>query len=180
MRFSIDYTIDVGDATLSSSEIIAEIDKHRDELNALGDVGGITGELVLKFGERAAAGEYNDPILRLVSKWLGKVTWVIAADTETVALRNSEHCYAFVPTGDGVEISFFEGDEAEIEEYVIEPTNVRLEEFVAESIKVGERLTDLVAALDESQLTSSEDCKDLVSALSEAREAWRKHERKRR
>jgi hypothetical protein len=89
-----------------------------------------------------------------------------------VALRNSEQCFAFVPAGESVEISFFTGSETEIEDYILEPTTVRLEAFVTESLKAADTLVALVRGLDATLLHSNEDCKDLMTSLSEAQKAW--------
>ena len=63
---------------------------------------------------------------------------------------DSEHCFAFVPTGDGVEISFYVGTESEIEDYVLEPFTVPLEAFVEQSLVMGQRMLDVVRVLDAS------------------------------
>lgn len=173
MKFALDYTAEVGDDVLASATLLEQLDQHRETLT---DVSAIDGGLSLVLDGKAAEADYSDPLLRLVDGWLRKVPWVIAGDTETVALRNSEHCFAFVPAGDGVEVSFFEGDEAEIEEYIIAPTNVRLEEFAAESMKLGQRVLDMIKQIDPDLLTSNEDCKDLAASLDEASKAWHDYE----
>jgi hypothetical protein len=89
-----------------------------------------------------------------------------------VALRNSEQCFAFVPAGESVEVSFFTGSETEIEDYILEPTTVRLEAFVLESLNAGEQLVALVRGLGPSLITDNEDCKDLLLSLTEAQKAW--------
>lgn len=170
MKFKIDCKIEVGSSTLAPEALAEQVAEHGD---ALKDISSLEGELVLSFdGEAYERMSYSDPILRLAGVWLRKVPWVISGDTETVALRNSEHCFAFVPAGNAVEISFFQGDEAGIEEYVLEPTNVRLDDFAEESIRLGKAMVALVRAVDASLLDTNEDCKDLVASLDEATTAW--------
>lgn len=174
MKFALDLKLAVGDTEMPVSALIDNLNAHRDSLP---DVSELEGELVLTFNGKSKVGtEYSDPALRLVGGWLQKVPWVISGDTETVALRNSEHVYAFVPAGNGVEISFFEGDEAEIEEYVLDPTNVLLEDFAEQSIALGERMIQLVKAIDPELMQTNEDCKDLQRSLDEATTAWHDHQ----
>ncbi len=173
MKFAIDCQIEVGDTLVPSATLLDQLDDLRDDL---GDVNLLEGKLVLTFdGQEGASAEYTDPIYRLVDGWLRKVQWIMAGDTETVVLRNSEHCFALVPAGTAVEISFFEGDAAEIEEYVLEPTNVLLTDYIQESIRFGEQVIGLIQALDSELLENNEDCKDLSRSLGEATTAWKKH-----
>ena len=46
----------------------------------------------------------------------------------------------FVPLGDTVELSLFEGSESEVERYIIEPQTVKLADFVQTSIAMGETM----------------------------------------
>ena len=173
MKFNLDFKIDLEDGELMLTDALAKVDEHRDSLK---DPASWSGQLVITVNNDEMPADYDDPTIRLAAGWLRKVPWVISGDTETVALRNSEQCFAFVPTGDGVEISFFEGSEAEIEEYVFEPTNVMLDDFAKQSIGVGERVLELVRSVDESLLQEDEDCKDLVISLEEAQKAWHDYE----
>jgi len=112
----------------------------------------------------------------LADQWVRKLSWVIGGDTETVALRNSEHCFAFVPTGDSVEFSFFAGTESEIEDYVIEPMNVRLESLATQAVKICENLLEVIQKVDPNLFESDEDCKDLVVSLDEGKKAWHRYQ----
>jgi hypothetical protein len=47
-----------------------------------------------------------------------------------------------------------------------------LEAFVTESLKAADTLVALVRGLDATLLHSNEDCKDLMTSLSEAQKAW--------
>jgi hypothetical protein len=173
MKFSLDFRILVGDEGVDAGTVSSQLDEHRD---TLADIGGVEGAIVVKLdGEETCADQY-DPLLRLADQWVRKIPWVVAGDTETVPLRNSEHCFAFVPAGESVEFSFFLGSELEIEEYVVEPTTVRLETFANESIRLAERLLELVRAVNPELLDSSEDCRDLSASLEEGRKAWRDYQ----
>jgi hypothetical protein len=57
----------------------------------------------------------------------------------------------------------------------LEPTTVRLEVFVSESIRIGESLMAVIKAVDANLIQSNEDCKDLVTSLSEAKRTWRQY-----
>ena len=173
MKFALEFTLDAGDESLDSASFLKEIDTHRGDVS---DISLLEGRILVRFDGKDVCGDYSDPMVRLADQWLRKLPWIIGGDTETVALRNTEHCFAFVPAGESVEISYFLGSETEIEEYVVDPTTVRLEAFVNESIKVGERLVEIVRAVDSGLLTSNEDVKDLQTSLAEAKRSWREHQ----
>jgi hypothetical protein len=173
MKFTLDAHIDSGDSAICAADFLQRVDALRDQVT---DPSLHEGRLVLSFDGDEALKEYSDPIVRLMDGWLRKLPWIIGGDTETVALRNSEQCFAFVPAGESVEVSFFTGSETEIEDYILEPTTVRLDAFIAESFACAESLVALLQALDASLLTSNEDCKDLVTSLTEAKRAWHDHQ----
>jgi len=173
MEFALRPKISVDDEQVDASVVSSDAERFREQL---GDLSYLEGRLEIALGSRTLDGDYSDPIVRLLWKWLNKVPWIISGDTETFALRNSEHCYAFVPTAGNVEVSFFEGTEAEIEDYVIEPFNVPLEQFVKASLAAGERVVEVVRALAPELLDNNEDCKDLLVNLDEARKAWHDYE----
>jgi hypothetical protein len=178
MKLKIDFRARSADSaqTISSAELLSSPAAHRD---AIGDVGAMKGAIILQ-DEADAALDVYDPLLRLTERWVSKVSWVIGGDTETVAHRDSEHCFAFVPAGDGVEISFYVGTESEIEDYIIEPFTVGLEGYVTQSIALGDNVLSLVRSLDPDALDANEDCRDLKRNLDEAREAWKEYKRQRR
>ncbi len=173
MKVSLDFSIRVDDVAVPSKTLLAEPEKYREAINANGALEGAV--LVELDGERHC-GEYFDPLLRLGAQWIRRLPWVLAGDTETVAFRDSEHCFGFVPTGDSVELSFFVGSSAEVEEYVVEPSLVRLDAFVKESLSLCERLVEAVRALSPSLVEEDEECRDLIASLAEAKEAWRTHQ----
>ena len=145
-------------------------------LEELGDIRYVEGRIHASFDDKPIAAEYEEPILRLVNQWVRRLQWIIGGDTESIAFRNSEECYGFVPLGDTVELCLFEGSESEVERYIIEPQTVRLADFVQTSIEMGETMLAIVKASDASLLDSDEDCKELVSDLEEARRAWKDFE----
>ncbi len=169
MNFNIDYHVDVGDEQIPSTVVAANIEQHNEALN---DVAAVTADLALTIGDDVKMGDFSDPIVRLAGIWVQKVVWVIAGDTETVALRNSEQCFAFVPTGKSVAMSFYDGDEGEIENYIIEPVTIPLDTYVEASFTFAEHVLALVKDVNTSALAEDEDCQDLVSNLKEAKEAW--------
>lgn len=177
MKFALDYRFRVGDDAVMLSSVVKAIDSYKDRLK---EIAKLEGELVIVQNGTEQPSDYSDPAMRLVGGWIRKLPWIVGGDTETVALRNSEQCYAFVPTGDGVEISFFTGSEAEVEEYVFEPITVRLDLFANESLQLAERIVKMVRALAPQLLETDEDCRDLLASLDEARNAWRDYQLHRR
>jgi hypothetical protein len=145
-------------------------------LEELGDIRYVEGRIHASFDDKPVAVEYEEPLLRLVNQWVRRLQWIIGGDTESIAFRNSEECYGFVPLGDTVELCLFEGSESEVERYIIEPQTVKLADFVQASIQMGETMLAIVKSSDESLLGSDEDCKELVSDLEEARRAWKDFE----
>ena len=145
-------------------------------LDDLDDIRYVEGRIQASFDDTPIEASYEEPILRLVNQWVRRLQWIIGGDTESIAFRNSEECYGFVPLGDTVELSLFEGSESEVERYIIEPQTVKLADFVQTSIEMGETMLAVVKACDESLLESDEDCKELVSDLEEARRAWKDFE----
>ena len=175
MKFSLDALFDAqADGTLvPSGALVAQLQEGRPLAE---DVVATCGRIALVVDGEDVFGEHADPVVRLVDSWLRKLPWVISGDTETVALRNSEQCFAFVPAAESVEISFFHGSEAEIEEYVTEPLNCRLDVFVRESLAMGQRVLDVVRTVDAELLQANEDCRDLQTSLDEAKRAWHDYE----
>ena len=169
MKFTLEAHLDSGESTVTAAQFLARIDALRSEVT---DISLHEGHLLLGFDDEEPCDDYADPIVRLMDGWLKKLPWIIGGDTETVALRNSEQCFAFVPAGESVEISFFTGSETEIEDYILEPTTVRLDAFVNESLNAAESLVAVIRALDPALPTSNEDCKDLLTSLTEAQKAW--------
>ena len=172
MNFELDYKIVVDDEPIDSATILANLDGYREGLT---DILSWEGSLIVTMDGKIQGEEISDPILRMADQWVRKIPWILGGDTETVAFRDSEHCYAFIPAGDSVEFSLFSGTESEIDEYVIEPFTVRMAEFCTETLKMCEGLLELAGKIDEA-LLETEDCKELQSSLDESRKAWREHQ----
>jgi hypothetical protein len=173
MNFELDTKIVIGDEAKDASTVLSHLDEHR---AALADISAVLGSVVARIDGTEYGAELRDPIVRLVDQWVRKLPWVLGGDTEAVAFRNSEHCYAFVPAGDAVEFSHFAGSESEVEDYLLDPTTVRLDAFATQTMKMGERVLELVRSLDANLLTSNEDCRDLGTSLEEGRKAWREYQ----
>jgi len=173
MKVALDFRIRVGEALVDPKAILAKPEAFRDQIMA---EPLIEGAILLVLDGVARGDELVDPIFRLCSQWIRKLPWVLGGDTETLAYRNSEHCAGFVPAGDSVEVSLFQGTENEVEEYVVDPTTVRIDVFAKESIGLVERLVALARVLSPALLESNEDCKELVASLEEGRRAWRDHQ----
>ena len=173
MKFALEFTLDTDGNMVDSASFLKNVDSHRGQSDAISQ---LEGRLIVRLDGADVCGEYSDPIVRLIDQWLRKLPWIIGGDTETVALRNSERCFAFVPAGESVEFSYFQGSETEVEEYVVEPSTMRLEVFVNETIRVGDRLVEIIRALDAKLPDNNEDCRDLMTSLGEAKRAWRDYQ----
>jgi hypothetical protein len=177
MKFLLQHRIRVGDDLKPVSELVANVEQYRAELE---DPSSWEGALIPTLDKNSYCEDLIDPILRLADQWIRKLPWIVSGDTETVQYRTSEHCFAVLPAGEGVEFSIYVGAEMEVEDYVLEPTTVRLDQFAAESIRIVEELVKLVEAVDPDLLESNDDAKELVSSLAEGRKAWRDHQLKNR
>ncbi|MEE8408665.1 MAG: hypothetical protein V3T05_03575 [Myxococcota bacterium] len=173
MKFELDLKLLIGEEAVDTDTFLAKLENNREEI---ADIGDLEGAIVVRIDGRESCGEYFDPILRLTDQWLRKIPWILGGDTETVAFRNSEHCFGFVPAGEAVEFSFFVGSETEIEEYVVEPTTIRLQTFTSETLRVAERLLEVIRAIDPEYLEAHEDCRELCSSLEDGRKAWHDYE----
>ena len=168
MKFSLDYTVSVDGRAIDSKALLADVHSLQ---NILVDGAALEGALLVHVEGKQLPAEYEEPLVRLVHLWVGKLPWVIGGDTETVALRNSAECFAFVPTGDGVEVSFYAGDDAAVEDYILEPTIVRLDMFVEESLRMAESLLQFLGRLSPAA-SVNEDVQDLKMSFDEAKKAW--------
>lgn len=173
MKVALDYRIRVDEAAVDSKTFAANLDVYREKLATAPT---IEGAIVVLLDGEPHCEEYFDPLLRLGAQWIRKLPWILGGDTETVAFRDSEHCFGFVPAGDSVELSFFAGSETEVEEYIVEPATVRLDAFAKESIRLCERLIELVQAVHPALLDSNDDARELVTSLEEGRNAWRDYQ----
>jgi len=169
MQFAISYKIEVNDEFIEPSDLVTNVEKWHDEL---GDMAYLEAQISLHMGDNVTVIEPTDPIIRLTESWLQKLPWILAGDTETIPMRNSAHCFAFIPAGTAVQLSFFEGDESEIEEYIVQPTNILLTEFAKGVIGLGQSVLETIKHIDEGLLVSHSDCKELSVALSEAEKSW--------
>ena len=127
MKLQLDFELELNDQPVAGEVVVGDVGSYQD---ALSDIISEQGRILFSVDGKGESGEYDEPLLRLVGQWLRKLQWIITGDTETIAFRNSEQCFAFVATVGGVEVSLFEGTELEVEEYIIEPVSVRLETFV--------------------------------------------------
>ena len=173
MKLQLDFELELNDQPVAGEVVVGDLGTYKDSLS---DIVTEQGRILLQVDGKGDCGDYEEPLLRLVGQWLRKVQWIITGDTETIAFRNSEQCFAFVSTAGGVEVSLFEGTELEVEEYIIEPLTMRLETFVMASIAMGERMLKLVEAVDPALLESDEDCRDLKNDLDESKKAWHNFE----
>ncbi len=173
MNIKLTYQLDLDDGLLSAEELGSNLDQH---VSKLSDLLREEGRVVVLIDDKDSCPDYSDPIIRLVDQWVRKVTWVISGDTETLALRNSQQCFAFVPSGGAIELSFFDGTELEVDEYVLEPVNIRLEDLVGQTLDIAENLSTVISAVDTSLFESDDDCSDFKRNLEELRKTWHDHE----
>jgi hypothetical protein len=177
MNFAINFKVDVDDALVGSSTVIENIADYRE---SLGELAYWQGNLVVSFGGEDNELDFSEPLVRLAGGWLRKIPWLIGGDTETLALRNSAQCFAFVPTGSAIEVSFFDGDESEIEDYVVQPNTAPIDQFVEASLGFGRQVIAMIDAFDSSLMGSDDDCLDLAKSVGEATSSWRESQLKQR
>jgi len=173
MNIKLTYELDLDDGQLSADELGSNLDQH---LSKLSDVLREEGRVIVLVDDKDVCTDYSDPIIRLVDQWVRKVTWVISGDTETLALRNSQQCFAFVPSGGAIELSFFDGTELEVENYLLEPVNIRLDDLVDQSLGMADNLYKVITSVDSSLFESDDDCSDFKRNLEELRKTWHDHE----
>ena len=173
MNFELDTKILIGDEAVNASTVISNIEQHR---AGFADISTVLGTVVARIDGTEYGAELRDPIVRLVDQWVRKLPWVLGGDTEAVAFRNSEHCFAFVPAGDAIEFSHFAGSESEVEDYLLDPTTVRLDAFATQTLRMGERILEFIQKIDAGLLSTNDDCRDLQASIDEGRKAWREYQ----
>ena len=173
MKLLLSYQLDLDDGPLSAEELESNLEGN---LARLSEIVSEEGRVVVIVDGEDVCGDYSEPLIRLVDQWLRKVNWLISGDTETLPFRNSEQCFGFVPTGKGVEFSFYDGTELEIEEYIVEPVLFHLERLVLESVALGERVETLLTQVNPELVIIDSDCADLKRALEELKASWRNHQ----
>ena len=170
MKFSLDFFVDVDGSPLSSSALLANV---RDCRGAFSDVSSLEGSVSVSIDDAVVCGGYTEPIVRLLLHFTRKLPWIIGGDTETVALSNSAQCFAFIPEGDSVELSFFNGSESEIEDYILDPVNVRRDLFVQEILRLVGSFLTLLHEVDSTLVNAHEELRDLATLYEEAQRAWK-------
>ena len=173
MKLLLTYQFDLEDGMLSAEEIESNLENS---LPRLTDVANEEGRIIILLDGEDVCGEYSEPLIRLVDQWLRKVNWLISGDTETLAFRNSEQCFGFIPSGKSVEFSFYDGTELEVEEYVVEPVLFHLDRLVLESIALGERVIQVLIHVDPELSNTDGDCIDLKQGLEELKASWHNYE----
>ena len=179
MKLQLSFELELDQGPVQGSDIASNIETHLEELKALPS---LNGRIIIRLNGKDCCGDYSEPLLRLLTHWTQKLQWIIGGDTETIPFRNSESCFAFEGAGDGVEFSYFEGSELEVETYIVEPTPVRLANLATESLSLAESVQKLIAAISAADADAAKalgadmDCRDLKIAIGEAKTAWHDHE----
>lgn len=176
MKFSLAIKIDTDGGAMALADIRANAADHADLMK---DISAVEGALVVTVDGQSYCEDLMEPIFRVAGTFIGKVRWVLGGDTETVPFRNSEHCFALAPAGESVELAFFVGNEMEVEEYVLDPTNIPFDVFVPVAISAMQELADLGAKLSPNS-RDNEDYSDLLVSLDETKAAWKDYQLHRR
>jgi hypothetical protein len=175
MKFGLEIRILHGDKDVNTDELAKSAELAQ---AVLASPDGIEGAIVPTTNGKAAMDHFFDPLLPLLEQWMLKMPWCLAGDTETVFLKNSEHAFGFEPMSEALQLSFYVGQGNEVEQYVLEPLALSLENFCDESIKAVKQLVNLINKVRPGA-DQNGDVKTLKDAMQEADKALREYRNQR-
>lgn len=168
----LDFVIYAGDPedgaeAIPSEQVVAQYASYEGKLG-LDDVP--YGALTLKKDGRDLIDLVPDPILKLITKLVRTVSYVIDGEPETVVFSESEHGIFFERVNDDVRVAVFRGEDAfEPEEYLLEHLVMPLEDYAAQVVEMGERILDLTKRAAPEKFDSDEMGKGLIEFLDVAK-----------
>ena len=169
----LDFVVYLGDPD-ENPEVVpsAEAVKRVDALSGV-RAAELYGAVVLakdggELGERRP-----DPIFSLVTNLVRSVPYIIEGEPENILLSESEHGFMFEPSGDDVHVSFFAGDAYEPDEFLIPPETMPVAQWGEQVLSMGERLRDLIQAIDPGGFEQDDYLKSLPEFLEVGREAFK-------
>jgi hypothetical protein len=131
----------------------------------------IEGAIIPMVASKPAMEPYSDPLLPLLEQWLLKLPWLLAGDTETIPLRNQERTFGFETVSEVVDISCYLGTQNEVEEYILEPVQVPLEQLCESTIGAAKQLLRVLDQVDATFADRAADVRTLKEACVEAERA---------
>lgn len=170
----IDFVVYLGDpdegaASMTSTQLLAEADQHKDELSFPDVYGAIT----LTEGDDALLPLHPDPIFGLVTHFVRAVNSMIDGDPESLRLAESEHGFSIEPNGDDVMLSMFAGDPYEPDEFYLEDKAMPFVEFGEQVLQMGQRLFDIQKKVDPEGLAEDDYLEGLKSFLELSGDAFK-------
>jgi hypothetical protein len=168
----LDFVLYAGDPeegapVLTSERALAELEQWQSKLS-LDDTA--YGAVTLHKDGRSLVDNKPDPILKLITKLVRTVSYVIDSEPETVLLSESEHGFLIERVSDDVRITFFRGsDPFEPEETLIEGLIMPLDDYAGQVIEMGDRILELTKRAVPDRWSSDELCGGLIEFLEVAK-----------
>jgi hypothetical protein len=175
MKFGLEIRILHDEKDVNVSELVKQSELAKAVLSAPEK---LEGALVPVTNGKPAMDAFYDPLLPLLESWMLKMPWCLAGDTETVFLKNSEHAFGFEPVSEALQLSFYVGQGNEVEEYVLEPVALALENFCDVSIQAVKQLLTLIGQVKPGA-DQAGDVKTLKEATLEADKSLREYRNQR-
>ena len=172
MKFGLEIQVSVDDKAVPLAQLSNQQDVSQKLLAEPAQLEGC----FMPFGNgKAVMPVYSDPLLPLVEQWLLKVPWLLGGDTEVVPLRNHLFSFLFETVSDVVDLSCFTGTRNEIEEYILEPFQVPVEQFCDVTISNAKQLVRWLEQTDPKIADRSPDFVTLKQALTEAERSLKEY-----
>jgi hypothetical protein len=172
MKFGLDIRIATEDKSVPLSDLSKNFELAK---TLLANPERVEGALLPIVGGKAAMQEYSDPLVPLIEQWLLKLPWLLGGDTEIIPLKNSEHSFGFEPVSDVLDLSCYIGEKNEVDDYVLEPVQVPLENFCESSIGAAKQFIALIDKVDPAFADKVVDVKTLKEACIEAERALKNY-----
>lgn len=175
MKFTLEVFIAHGDKTVALSDLAKDKASCKAVFSKPDEV---EGALIPYTNGKAAMEVFSDPLLALLEQWILKLPWCLGGDTETVFLKNTEHAFGFEPMSESLQLSFYVGQGNEVDEYILEPVAIMLDQFCDASIAAVKKL---LATIQDTapEAMQAPDVKTLQEATKEAERALREYKHSR-
>lgn len=170
MKFGLEIQVSVDDKLVPLTQLTSQTDLTR---KLIADPATLEGCLMPFGNGKPVMPPYSDPLLLLLEQWCLKVPWILGGDTEVVPLRNHLFSFAFEPITDVVDVTVFTGTKNEIEEYILEPFQVPLDQFCDITIQNAKALVKWMENAEPDIAERSADLSTMKEALAEADRAFK-------
>jgi len=175
MKFGLEIEILHEDKDVNTRELAKNMELAQ---AVLADPDKLEGAIIPYTNGKPAMAAFNDPLLPLLEQWMLKMPWCLGGDTETVFLKNSEHAFGFEPMSEALQLSFYVGQGNDVEQYILEPMALSLENFCDVSVSAVKQVLDLIVKVKPGS-DQTGDVKNLKDALAEADKALREYRNQR-